>query len=242
MLTIRGVLFGGALVCGALSAQDGGFAARDLYFRQEPAAGETAPPRLGLRYNILLIDPATQSAREVDSDAPLRAGDCIALRLRPNRDGHVYLFNEATSGAWQPMLPSPLMPGESNSVRGGSDVQVPSGHCFTLNNPPGTENLLVVVTEMPEDFYRLNESIRNSVHRDGSQAVSTSPQSDLSAVLRQLGAASGRASTGLASRDLGVQKIGVPISANEPRNSVYVVRTAAAPADRIVITIPIRHR
>jgi hypothetical protein len=43
----------------------------------------------------------------------------------------------------------------------------------------------------------------------------------------------------LISRDMSIQKIGN--SAEDPPNSVYVVKTAAAETDRLTIEIPLRH-
>jgi hypothetical protein len=75
-----------------------------------PAADVPPAMHLGLRYNVLKVDPESRVSREVDPDMNFKAGDCLAIRFTPNRGGYMYVFNEGSSGAWQTMLPSASLP------------------------------------------------------------------------------------------------------------------------------------
>ena len=212
----------------------------------QEAGREKGPTHLGVRYNLLkVVNRETGAAVEVDSDYNFKPGDCVLTKFRPNRSGFLYAFNAASSGAWQPMIPNPLMPNERNSVGAGETLTVPGQHCFQIENPPGVESLLVVVTERQQDFLRLNDSIRKTVGSEHSPAGPPdrsvdSRKSQLTATLEDFGAPR-VAGNRLISRDLSIQRIGQPLTADEPPHSVYVVKTSAAPEDRIVIRINIRH-
>jgi hypothetical protein len=203
---------------------------------QVAAPGPRAAAHLGVRYNLLMVDPASKATQEVDPDANFRVGDCLAVRFTPNRTGYMYVFNEGSSGIWHSMLPSSLMPDESNGVTAGINTQVPKGYCFKVSDPSGTDNLVVVLTEKSEDMYRLNEAIKESSQARGK--ATSSGQSDLVRLVDSM--TPGASRDGLTSRDLEIEKVGQPQAPNEPPNSVYIVNTGAK-ADRVVIKIKIRH-
>jgi hypothetical protein len=239
-------------------AQESGLTARQLYLQDDdpaptprvsprplpPKSPNPANPRpvahssphLGIRYNLLLVDPVSKAPQEVDPDANFRVGDCLAVRFTPNRTGYMYVFNEGSSGKWHSMLPSSLMPDESNAVAAGVNTQLPKAYCFKVGDPPGSDSLIVVLTEKSEDMYRLNEAIRQASQAKGNAPASF--QSDLIRLVDSM--APGGSTDRLTSRDLEIEKVGQPQSPNEPPNSVYVVNTAAR-ADRVVIKIKIHH-
>jgi hypothetical protein len=199
---------------------------------------------LGLRYNVLVVDRESKAAHEVDPDTNFRVGDCLAIRFTPNRGGYMFVFNEGSSGAWQPMLPSSLMPDESNLVAAGANTQVPKDYCFRIGDPPGTDKLVVVLTEKSEDMFRLNDAVRASSKggRQGPPAPPSEPSHIGEVVLAMGGAPNDpREGDGLTSRDLSIEKVGQPVSSSEPPNSVYIATTGVAKSDRIVIEIKIRH-
>jgi len=206
---------------------------------------------LGLRYNILLYqDTADKNPREVDPETTFRTGDCIAVRFHPNRSGHIYVFNQGSSGAWQTMFPSPLMPTESNLVAAGVDRKLPEDYCFRIGGPPGTDLLLVVLTEKEEDMLKLNNAIRRSVTSNEAEHSTPGPGTqEIGQVLASIasndsvggGPDQGKALGDLTSRDLSIGKLGEPQSPDEPPNSVYAVQTAATKNDRMVVQIRLRH-
>src|SRR5438093_302394 len=115
-ITIRFLLVFGLLGCWPLLAQTHAAQARDLFYQRddgvEPSAvssakGASLPVthRLGVRYNLLKVNPSTKASTPVDPEGNFARGDCIALEFSPNRDGHLYVFNLASSGKWQLLLP-----------------------------------------------------------------------------------------------------------------------------------------
>jgi Domain of unknown function (DUF4384) len=220
---------------------------------QDPIVKPPPPPEtaimvpaalhLGLRYNVLKVDPESKAAREVDPDTNFRVGDCLAIRFTPNRSGYIYVFNEGSSGAWQMMLPSPSMPNESKLLKAGVNTRIPQEDCFRINDPPGTDKLLIVLTEKDEDEHKLDDALQHSA-QGGNQNLSSVPASQIGEIVIAMegGAPKGsQESQRLTSRDLTIEKVGQPLSSNEPPNSVYIAKTAAGKSDRIVIEIKIRH-
>lgn len=219
-----------ALWLSYLCGQSAAPTARDLYYASDSAEGigdrrQTSkdPSRLGLRFNLLKVDPSTGNTVEVDPDFHFRADDCFAIRLRPNRPGYIYVFNQGSSGSWQTLLPSTLAPEVSNSVKAGEVVLLPSDYCFIVRDPPGIEQMLIAFTETQQELYRLNEAMRKAFESEGnSPAALAGPQK-------------------MASRDLSFMKIARPLSTNEPPNSVYFVNSSAASENRVIIRATIHH-
>ena len=198
-----------------------------------------AAAHLGLRYVVLQVtDREAKKRKPVDPDTSFRPGDCVAIALEPNRNGYLYVFNRGTTGAWQPLLPSPDMPNERNRILNGKPLLVPSEHCFEFDGNAGTERLLIVITEKEEDARRLSEAMRTPAAESptptkGPTLLAGGP------LMRQLETLREGQMIG---RDIKIAKIG-PVSTGEGEqpNSVYAVRTSAGAADRLVIEIPLRH-
>jgi hypothetical protein len=196
---------------------------------------------LGVRYNVLLVtDRQAKIRKAVDPDSTFRAGDCFAVEFTPNRDGYLYVFNAASSGAWQALLPSPQMPDQQNFVRRGTRLVIPSDHCFEFDNTPGVERLLVVITEREEDQKRLSDSIRNPAP-DTPQPARPREQGTLLAggpLMRELE----MMRTGqLIGRDIKIAKVGTPRAEGEQPYAVYAVRSSSTPNERLTIEIQLRH-
>jgi hypothetical protein len=184
--------------------------------------------RLGLRYNLLRIDPETRASQSVDPDVNFAAGDCLALQLTPNRTGRLFIFNRGAAGTWQPLMPSPAMPDENTLVSAGNNIQIPRNYCFRIDDTHGTERLLVLVTEQKEDFDQLNREMQNLIPpTDGPKAAEPDTRTQIAAVLTD--------------RDLRIEKIAEPEAKGEPPHSVYAVKNLASNQDRLLIEIRIRH-
>jgi uncharacterized protein DUF4384 len=199
---------------------------------------------LGLRYNVLKVDPDAKAPTvEVDPKTVFKTGDCLAILLRPNRSGFMYVFNAGTTKPWDTLLPSAKMPNESNRIQAGASTQVPRDFCFKVGGAPGTDDLVVVLTEREEDQRSLDDSIRRSLQGGDKNLVSTPTTSPIGEVIIAMGGAPNgpREGQGLASRDLEIQEVGRPQSSDERPNSVYVVKTAMEKSERMVIEIKIRH-
>jgi hypothetical protein len=189
---------------------------------------------LGLRYNVLIIDDAaTAKNHEVDPDTNFKNGDCFQVRLRPNRGGRIYAFNHGTSGSWNPLLPSAVASGEPVEIQADSEITVPAQNCFALNDPHGTDKLFIVLADKEEDPNAIDQELR--------KGSSGSTQAMMAMANSAVTIPNTPDKAPLVSRDLSIQRIGAPMEANEPPNSVYVVKTAVTRGERMVIEIPIRH-
>lgn len=129
-------------LCAQLCAQKSGLSARDLFYE---ATDAPAAHRLGLRYSLLKIDPATRKEQTVDPDQNFKEGDCFAVEFTPNLSGHLYVLNLGSSGEWRPLLPSPDMPDEAGAVQANTTVRVPREFCFQLDGKRGVETLTVAI-------------------------------------------------------------------------------------------------
>jgi hypothetical protein len=136
------------VLAGGLCAQKPGISARDLYYEAGEAA---AAPHLGLRYNLLKVDPATRASQAVDPDQNFKEGDCFAVEFTSNRNGSLYVFNLASSGGWQVLMPSSEMPGETGAVQAGKTVKLPREFCFRVDAKRGVETLMVAVDGAPSE-------------------------------------------------------------------------------------------
>ncbi len=137
-----------------------------------PAPAKGTPPavqRLGLRYNLVQVNPETRESHAVDPNANFSRGTCLAVEFSPSRDGHLYVFNRGSSGDLQLLLPSAAMPGEASLVRAGKTARVPQEYCFMLNDPPGVETLVVAVTEHPEAIEELRRSVGGGSQQMGGR-------------------------------------------------------------------------
>jgi hypothetical protein len=223
-----------------LPAQD--FKPRDLYLQKTSGGSEAKPAlhHLGLRYTLLLVDPSSESIRAADPDEVFHKGDCLAVELTPNRDGTLYVLNHGSSGGWRLLIPDSQAPDASGGARAGVTLRVPSGYCFGLDDKPGTETLVLAITERAEDAGKLrNLSARAPSDPPPQAAVIATADADpanVDALRREM-----ESWQRIASRDLKIEKITDAQSPDERPNSVYAVLSSAGAADRLVIEIKIRH-
>jgi hypothetical protein len=210
---------------------------RDLYLEKSAdSPGKPSGHHLGLRYTVLLVDPATRSAREADPDKVFHEGDCLAIEFTPNYGGNLYAFNHGSSGAWQLLLPSPQMPAETGFVKAGEVRRVPADYCFRLDDKPGAETLVLAITEKPGDSAQL----RALLVKPPAPAVAVATAGDATPAAQLIGDLMDSWQR-LASRDLRLEKIRQPEFAGERPNSVYAVNSSAADSGRLVVEIEIRH-
>ena len=193
---------------------------------------------LGLRYNILLVDGAARKA--VSTDRLFHANECIQLEFAPNGAGYMYVFLKGTSGKWQVLFPSALMPEEVNNVKARETVRIPANYCFRIEPPSGAEHLFVVLSQNEESIDSLDKAVRG---RSQIEAKPQAPTPDRSAIIadNRLDSEIQRMQSELGSKDMSIQKVGEPDRPGEPENAVYVVNASNVSADRVVSEIVIRH-
>lgn len=206
------------------------------------------PPvqNLGLRYNVLLVNTETGKAAPVDPERVFQPKECLALEFQSNRSGYLYVFEQASSGKWSPMFPTPELPDESNVIRSRTTVRIPARDCFEVSGDPGVDRVFVVLSRNVEDYYDLSESVKGD-QQPGSQEPKAAPAKPTSSApllmaSDRLGAQIAKMREALRGRDLTLKKISQPESADEPANSVYIVNTSASSSDRVVAEIHINHR
>jgi len=124
---------------------------------------------LALEYTVISIDD-TGRERHVDPHSHTFAvGDSFLVRIRPQDDVYVYVFNEGPTGERACLLPSE---GEQPPlVKRGDEIALPDdGGYFTFSEPAGEEKLVVVALTEPNDDLRL---LTNAVFKSGRSAAAT---------------------------------------------------------------------
>jgi hypothetical protein len=153
-----------------------------------------------------------------------------------------------SSGQWQPLLPSPEMTDESNIIDPGRKIRVPGNYCFEIQDPPGSEHLVLVFSRDPQDFYELYQSIKNQKstptpaptpppmqERPASGSVQMADASHVNSAVARMEQQFG-------TRDIAIRKVSQPLSSGEPAGSVYVVNSSNKPTSSVVTEIELKHR
>jgi Domain of unknown function (DUF4384) len=238
--------------------------ARELYYsamvqKDPPPPVRRAPPRasggttvpitpvsmaavhLGLRYNLVLVDPNSGRWQPAAPDRVFRTGECFALDIEANRTGFLYVLAKQSSGSWHPLLPSkdPDMATESNTIAAGTKVRIPLTHCFEIQDPPGVETLFVVLSREARDSFD-DKMTAPATPRD------LTPQRPAAHVEIADASIADRTVTRMkeefGTRDIAIKKISLPLAAAEPAESVYVVNSSSSPTSNLAAQIEVHHR
>lgn len=213
---------------------------RQLYYlappeKDAPAKNATSSLgstlNLGMRYNVVLIGHDKQ-ARQVPADHVFKNGDCFAIDLEANRSGYLYVLGLQSSGSWTPLTD---MPGQRDAIPQAKRTRIPNHACFSVENPPGTETLFVVLSRDPRDFYELYESVKASEAHSDTQLASAAPKPKVAEAIKHLDDKFG------GTRDITISKVDEPERDDEPAGAVYVVNTSKKPSTTLVTKIQVRH-
>lgn len=189
-----------------------------------------------LRYNVLLIDSATNQETSVEPGRNFQPGECLALRVQANRSGYLYVLAQGSSGTWKPLIPSKDMPDEKNFINSGTLVRVPKDHCFAITGPSGTEKVFVAFSHKSADFDALQQSIR-----DGARG-NPSAQGQVLSAKNNIGQEVARL-TSLQDRDIDIVTVTQSQQPDELSNTVYVANTSADAGDKpLIIKVEISHQ
>ena len=184
---------------------------------------------LGVRYNILKVElddkGAPKSRTEIAPDTVFHEHDCLAVRIQPNRGGFLYVFAEGTSGDFRPLIPSMEMSDESNIVTAYNLMEVPQKSCFEMDDQPGVEKLLFVVTDKPEDVMKLNDIMKKK--SKGNLDIAKTDMKPFTEALQ--------------SRDLKITHYNHKVVPGESPYTTYLTNAAATTADRLVLEIKLKH-
>jgi Domain of unknown function (DUF4384) len=209
LVKIIPAIFLAPLLANGLCAQTSGLSARDLYYEVDGAS------HLGIRYNLIKVDPATRKAQAVDPDQNFKEGDCFAVEFTPNQGGQIYVVNLGSSGAWQFLMPSPEMPSEASAVQANTPVRIPREFCFRLDSRRGVETLIIAVEE----------------NQNGLQAATRRTIEQVREWQREQ----------IVGRDITMQKIADPEPGQEAPNTVYAVQIGGNKSGHVALEIKIRH-
>jgi hypothetical protein len=195
----------------------------------------------------VLVDDRNQGT-PVDSDHVFRKGDRVAIEIETNRSGYLYVLARQSSGSWQALLPSPEMSDESNIINPGRKIRVPEGYYFEVQDPPGSEHLVLVFSRDPQDFYELYQGIKKQ-NAAPSQPPAATPQPERPASgdvqmadASRVNNAVERMEQQFGTRDIVIRKVSQPLSTGEPTGSVYVVNSSNKPSSSVVTELELKHR
>lgn len=109
---------------------------------------------IALEYTVVLVDDSG-TQRPVDpASHTFEVGDTFLVRIRPQDDLYVYVFNEGPGGQRICLLPAADEP--PHLVKAGMDIVLPDdGGFFTFEPPAGEEKLVVVALPEPTDDVRM---------------------------------------------------------------------------------------
>jgi hypothetical protein len=110
---------------------------------------------LALEYNVLLAEGGDVPPRSVDPTKPFKTGDCIALELKANGPGYLFILAEQASHKWLSLFPSVIDPEGMNAVSAGAITRAPAKGCFQFVDPVGTERLFLLLLQAQTDVEEL---------------------------------------------------------------------------------------
>jgi hypothetical protein len=136
-------------------------AAAEAGLRQRNIVRKKLPRNLksiALEYTVVLVDKDGRE-RPIDPAAhTFELGDSFLVKIKPEDDVYVYVFNEGPGGERTCLLPA--ADEQPQRVKADSDIKLPSdGGYFTFEPPAGEEKLVVVALPEPTDDVRLLASV-----------------------------------------------------------------------------------
>ena len=196
---------------------------------------------LGVRYNIMKVNPATGEQVAVPSDSTFKKGDCVAIRMAPNRGGFLYVFNQATSGKWQPLIPSEDLPEEPSTVKPYQVLSIPAQNCFEMDDPAGDERLFVMITEKPEDIKNIDDMLKKLGKPANQPAGAPQRPDSMVLAMNNLSNTIQGLQSQMASRDIKITKVAQPMSKMELPHTVFYTNAAASTNDNLIMEIKLKH-
>jgi len=201
-----------------------------------PPAPSTGAMNLGLRYTLLLVGKSGAGGQVTDPERNFRKGDCVAVNLESNRSGYLYVLAKESSGDWSPLFPGAGAQQENNRIDPGQVVRVPNHSCFEIEDPPGAENLFVVLSRNLRDIDELVESIKNP---GGKTNLAVDH------VAQQFGTRELSYRAVVNSEPVSTPPASTPTKTppkKAPEHAVYVVSGSDKPASTLVTRVEIRHQ
>lgn len=193
---------------------------------------QSSQGNLGLRYTLVKVgDSGTTDASDGDV---FHAGDCVQLKVESNSAGYLYVLHHGPDGNWQPLMPSPKMPDESNRIEAFKEVQIPVKYCFRFDDKPGIEKLFLAVAGTADAIPDLHRAIMSG--GQNTQTASSGPTMMAVNLNHQVDALRGR---GMEIMQM-ERVVETPKDQNEA-HAVYVVNASNTRSDRVIAEIRLRH-
>jgi hypothetical protein len=127
---------------------------------------------IALEYTVIAIDDTGKEQFVDPQKHTFKVGDSFLVRIKPQDDVYVYVFNEGPTGERACLLPA----GDERPplVKSGVEISLPDdGGFFTFAEPAGEEKLVVVALPEPNDDLKLLASAVFKSGRSGSAALTT---------------------------------------------------------------------
>ena len=190
---------------------------------------------LGLRYTLVKV---TEAGNTDTSDADVfHAGDCVQLKVESNSSGFLYVLHHGPDGNWQPLMPSPKMPDESNRIEAFKDVQIPANYCFRFDDKPGIETLFLAVAQTENAMPDLHRAIQSG---NGNSQMASAPADGPTMMAlnlnHQVDALRGRGMD-----IMHVERVVETPQENNQAHAVYVVNASTRKNDHVIAEIRLRH-
>lgn len=137
---------------------------------------------IALEYTVVLVDKSG-AERPVDpAEHTFEIGDSFLVRIKPEDDLYVYVFNEGPGGERTCLLPAADEP-PRRLAAGGAITLPDDGGYFTFEPPAGEEKLLVVALPEPTEDVRLLASVafKSRAGQGGDDAAADRTRADAAA-------------------------------------------------------------
>ena len=109
---------------------------------------------IALEYTVVLVDESDNERAVDPAEHTFEVGNSFLVRIRPQDDLYVYVFNEGPQGERTCLMPSADEP--PHLVKAGREISLPDdGGYFTFEPPAGEEKLVVVALPEPSDDIRM---------------------------------------------------------------------------------------
>lgn len=118
---------------------------------------------IALEYTVVLVDKNGKEQTVDPAEHTFELGDSFLVKIRPEDDLYVYVFNEGPGGERTCLLPA--ADEQPQRVKAGSDIELPDdGGYFTFEPPAGEEKLVVVALPEPTADVQLLASVAFKSH------------------------------------------------------------------------------
>jgi len=137
-------------------------------FNRPVLAESTAPSRAivsegGIRAAVLVYDETTRRLRESSPEQTFTSGERFRLRVRPDREGYLYIVGKSEDGATRLLYPYSDSDEPVRKIRAGETQTFPRRDWYRFDEEPGVEVMYVIVSNR-----KLEQFDKASLTEDGS--------------------------------------------------------------------------